>query len=330
MILNKILSMDAELDGNEMEKSVTFDDSSVLNDATNNNENDSTLTQDHSFTMISNSMANETVEKTLVSNPAVELHDDAFNKKAIDIVDDAIDSASFSIRSSGDFSMLNDSQSLLKNKSVEISGKAHNEPHETDFLAKKDDLTGQKLEEADVSSLPKTVGSPENENYSLPEVVQSLEGQDKYLLEQVEFLKEINTLSEPIESPEDKVSSVPETVPTVEDLPLSEQLLPSEEVHSFPEIVQSLQEKDKFSSDLVASVEETKTTKASEEIVSPKTVESPEANVDTSSQKVEDSVQTSVSAPEKPEEEWLDILGQFCNPSLVAYVLCSFALCIQL
>ena len=95
----------------------------LVNDSTNIDVSDPTLTSDD-LSALSNGTDNDLSESSLHANlnPDIEKSLSKFETElaehASNIVDDAIDSASLSLRSSGDFSLLNDADSL-KNKAVE-------------------------------------------------------------------------------------------------------------------------------------------------------------------------------------------------------------------
>ena len=114
------------------------EENTIVNSSKDLDDTDPTLTS-ADFSMITNSTENDDVsENSLHANMNLDAHetvddyDDALSKSASSIVDEAIDSASLSLRSSGDFSILNDVDSL-KAKSEIVK---HHESSE-DILEKK-------------------------------------------------------------------------------------------------------------------------------------------------------------------------------------------------
>jgi len=100
-----------------------IEESTIVNNSNNLDETDPTLTS-ADFSLITNGTTNDVSENSLHANVNPESQEtfnnieDALTKHANSIVDEAIDSATLSLRSSGDFSLLNDAELLKTNSEI--------------------------------------------------------------------------------------------------------------------------------------------------------------------------------------------------------------------
>ena len=106
--------MDLNGENSELDKSgININEKTLVNDSNNAGDIDETLTANESLSLVDESVENGISEENLHANVNADSDEPSsffevqLNNKADDIVDEIIDSASLSLRSSGDFSLLN-------------------------------------------------------------------------------------------------------------------------------------------------------------------------------------------------------------------------------